>query len=224
MPVLKIYDQLLQFPLFQGMSHDDLEIVAGHIRFGFTKVPAGKRIVTAGDPCHQLLFVISGTVKIEQYADDGGLTVLEHMAAPYVIQQEAIFGYYQRYTRSVSAQTNVSLLTIDKEEVLRLLEDFLVFRLNMVNHCVTQMQKQSQQLWRTPSRTLRDRVIRFFVSHCSYPAGSKTFFILMERLALELNDSRLNVSRVLNQLQHDGLVELHRGRIVIPQLERLLMQ
>jgi hypothetical protein len=35
MPVLKIYDQLLQFPLFQGMSHDDLEIVAGHIRFGF---------------------------------------------------------------------------------------------------------------------------------------------------------------------------------------------
>lgn len=224
MPVLKIYDQLLQFPLFQGMSHDDLEIVAGHIRFGFTKVPAGKRIVIAGNPCNQLLFVISGTVKIEQYADDGGFSLQEHMAAPYVIQQEAIFGYYQRYTRTVLSQTNVSLLTIDKEEVLRLLEDFLVFRLNFVNHCATQMQKLSQQLWRTPAHTLRDRVIRFLVSHCSYPAGSKTFFILMERLALELNDSRLNISRVLNQLQHDGLVELHRGRIVIPQLERLLMQ
>jgi DNA-binding IscR family transcriptional regulator len=45
----------------------------------------------------------------------------------------------------------------------------------------------------------------------------------MEQLALELNDSRLNVSRVLNQLQRDGLVELHRGKIVVPQLERLLM-
>jgi DNA-binding transcriptional regulator YhcF (GntR family) len=31
------------------------------------------------------------------------------------------------------------------------------------------------------------------------------------------------VSRVLNQLQRDGLVELHRGKIVVPQLERLLM-
>ena len=45
----------------------------------------------------------------------------------------------------------------------------------------------------------------------------------MERLAEELNDSRLNVSRVLNRLQAEGLLELHRGRIDIPQLERLLM-
>ena len=119
MPVLKIYDQLLQFPLFQGMSHDDLEIVAGHIRFGFLKVSAGKRIVTAGDPCNQLYFVISGMVKVEHFADDGRFSVMEHMSAPYVIQQEAIFGYYQRYTRSVTAQTDVSLLTIDKEEMSR---------------------------------------------------------------------------------------------------------
>ena len=207
MPALRIYDQLLQFPLFQGMSHDDLEIVAGHIRFGFTKVSAGKRIVSAGDPCQQLLFVISGTVRVEQHADDGSFSVQEHMGAPYVIQQEAIFGYYQRYTRNVVAQSDVSLFTIDKEEVLQLLEDFLVFRLNMVNHCATQTQKLSQQLWRGAPQSF---------------AGSKTFFILMERLAQELNDSRLNVSRVLNQLQYEGLIELHRGRIIIPQLERLI--
>ena len=224
MPTLKIYDQLLQFPLFQGMSHDDLEIVAGHIRFGFMKVSAGKRIITAGDPCNQLYFIMSGTVKVERFSDDGRFSVQEHLSAPYVIQQEAIFGYYQRYTRSVSAQTDVSLLTIEKEEVLRLLEDFLVFRLNLVNHFATQTQKLSQQLWRKPPQSLREKVIRFLVAHCSYPAGSKTFFILMERLALELNDSRLNVSRVLNQLQYEGLVELHRGRVIIPQLERLLMK
>ena len=45
----------------------------------------------------------------------------------------------------------------------------------------------------------------------------------MTRLAEELNDSRLNVSRALNMLQGEGLLELHRGRIEIPQLERLLM-
>ena len=45
MPTLQIYDQLLQFPLFQGMSRDDLEIVAGHTRFGFTKMPAGKLVI-----------------------------------------------------------------------------------------------------------------------------------------------------------------------------------
>ena len=42
-------------------------------------------------------------------------------------------------------------------------------------------------------------------------------------LAEEMNDSRLNVSRVLNSLQAEGFIELHRGRIEIAQLERLLM-
>ena len=44
----------------------------------------------------------------------------------------------------------------------------------------------------------------------------------MTRLAEEVNDSRLNVSRVLNQMQKDGLLILSRGRIEVPQLERLL--
>ena len=44
----------------------------------------------------------------------------------------------------------------------------------------------------------------------------------MTRLAEEVNDSRLNVSRILNDMQHRGLIELSRGKIEVPQLERLL--
>lgn len=223
MAILKIYDHLLQFPLFQGMSRDDLEIVAGHTRFGFSKLTAGKKIVTDGEPCLKLYFLINGSVKVESSADDHSYTIVERMSAPYILQQEAIFGYHQRYTHTFTALTDVNVLTIDKEEVLRLLEDFLIFRLNMVNLFATQTQKLLQQPWRRCPCSLRERVIRFFIQHCTYPAGHKTLYILMERLAEELNDSRLNVSRVLNQLQSEGLLELHRGRIEIHQLERLMM-
>jgi DNA-binding GntR family transcriptional regulator len=45
----------------------------------------------------------------------------------------------------------------------------------------------------------------------------------MKQLANELNDSRLDVSKALNEMEEDGLLNLHRGRIEIPMLERLLM-
>jgi hypothetical protein len=45
----------------------------------------------------------------------------------------------------------------------------------------------------------------------------------MKRLAEEVNDSRLDVSGVLNEMQQEGLIVLYRGRIEIPMLERLLM-
>ena len=223
MALLQIYDRLLQFPLFQGMSRDDLEIVAGHTRFGFLKMTAGRQVIHAGDPCTHLYFLINGSLKVESFSDDGRYSVVEQMSSPYILQQESIFGYYQRYTHNFYALTDGNFLMLDKEEVVRLSEDFLVFRLNLMNHLATQAQKLIQAQWRRSPQSLQERVVRFFFLHTLYPAGPKTFHILMERLAEEVNDSRLNVSRVLNRLQTMGLLELHRGRIEIPQVERLLM-
>ena len=222
MALLQIFDKLLQFPLFQGMSRDDLEIVAGHTRFGFQKQSAGKTVVKSGDTCNQLYFLINGSLKVRSFADDYGYLVEEQISAPYILQLESIFGYYQRYTRDFVAQTDVNFLTLDKEEVVRLTEDFLVFRLNMVNHFATQTQKQMRQVWSRAPQSLEDRLVRFFTQHCLYPAGHKVFNILMTRLAEEVNDSRLNVSRILNDMQYRGLIVLSRGKIEIPQLEHLL--
>lgn len=222
MAALQLLDKLLQFPLFQGMSRDDLEIVAGHTRFGFLKQSAGKSIAKSGDACTQLHFLINGSIKVRTYADDYSYSVEEQMVAPHILQLESIFGYYQHYTHDFIAQSDVNFITIDKEEVVRLTEDFLVFRLNIMNHLATLAQKQMRLVWSRPPLSLEARVIRFLVQHSIYPAGHKVFNILMTRLAVEVNDSRLNVSRVLNEMQYQGLISLSRGKIDVPQLERLL--
>lgn len=50
----------------------------------------------------------------------------------------------------------------------------------------------------------------------------KLLKIKMEDLATIVNDTRNNVSKVLNDMQDRGLVELHRGEIAIPAAENLL--
>ena len=207
MAALQLLDKLLQFPLFLGMSRDDLEIIAGHTRFGFLKLEAGKTVVKSGDNCNQLHFLINGNLRVRTYSDDYGYSVEEQMQAPNILQLESVFGYYQRYTHDFIAQTDVNFITIDKEEVMRL---------------ATMTQKKMRQVWSRPPQSLEERVIRFLVQHTTYPAGHKVFNILMTRLADEVNDSRLNVSRVLNEMQHKGVISLGRGKIEIPQLERLL--
>ncbi len=220
---MEIYDRLLQFTLFQGMSHADLMQVAGHTKFDFTKMPAGKRLVREGEPCTHLIFLTSGTLSIDTPSDDHSYHVVEQVSAPYVIQPEHLFGASQRYTSAFRTSTPCNLITLDKQEVLLLLETQLVFRLNMLNQATTETQRLRHNFWRQAPHSLRERIIRFFFSHCIYPAGSKTFYILMNQLAAEVNDSRLDVSRALNEMQDEGLIALHRGRIEISIIERLLM-
>ena len=223
MASLQIYEKLLLFPLFQGMSRDDLELVAGHTRFGFLKIDADSTVVAEGDDCVQMYFLINGILRVETKADDRGYTVIEQLEAPVILQPEVVFGYTQRYTHTYIVQTDANFITVGKDEVLRLSEDFLVFRLNLLNMFATHTQKTSRLLWQHVPDTLEDRIVRFFAQHCIYPAGPKVFHILMNRLADELNDSRLNVSRALNALQREGKIILRRGRVEIPQMERLLM-
>ena len=220
---MEIYDRLLQFTLFQGMSHADLMQVAGHTKFGFSKLAAGKRLVKDGDACTHLIFLTSGTLTVETQSIDHGCRVIEQVLAPYIIQPYHLFGISQRYTSTFKTLTDCSLITLDKQEVLLLLETQLVFRLNMLNIMATEGQRLRLQQWRQAPRTLRERITRFLFSRCLYPAGPKTFYILMNQIAADLNDSRLNISHALNDMQVDGLLTLHRGRIEIPMLERLLM-
>ncbi len=220
---MTIYDQLLSFTLFQGMSHADLMEVVGHTKFGFFKETANKRVVKDGDPCTHLIFLTHGTLRCETSSDDHSCTVIEHLNAPYVLQPEYIFGLSQRYTSTFKTETPCNFITIDKQEVMLLLETQLVFRLNLLNVMSTETQHLRHLSWRSAPKTLRERIIRYFFAHCNYPAGPKTFLVLMQQIADELNDSRLDISRELNQLQTDELLTLHRGRIEIAMLERLLM-
>ena len=220
---MEIYDQLLRFSLFQGMSHADLMEVVTHTKLGFLKLSTGKYLVKEGDSCTHLSFLTHGSLLCETVSDDGACKVVEYIKAPYIVQPDRLFGLSQRYTSTFKAHSHCNFITIDKQEVLLLLETQLVFRLNLLNIMATESQRLHRSAWRSAPANLRERLVRYFFSRCNYPAGAKTFYVLMKQIANDVNDSRLDVSRALNDMQRDQQLTLHRGRIEIPLLERLLM-
>ena len=219
---LNIYDRLLLLPLFQGMNSTDLDIVAGQTKFGFQHHDQGKMIISEGDVCDHLCFLMKGTLEVTSSAYDHGYSFSEFIQAPDILQPEHIFGLNQRYTRSFKTVTPCNMMTLDKSEVMRLTDEFLVFRLNLLNIISTQSQRQQRRLWHTPPQNLKQRIARFFESHCLKPTGPKTIRIKMTRLAEELNDSRLDISNALHEMKEQGLLVLKRGCIEIPDLRLLL--
>lgn len=219
---LQLFDQLLQFPLFLGMSRDDLNQIAAHTKFDFVKEDAGSVLISADDSCTGLCLLLTGKVSVDTRSDDGSYLLTEQLSAPVILQPEALFGYNQRYTHTFKALSAVALLRIERSEVVRLTETFLIFRINLLNLLSTQAQKLLHQPWRRCPQNLDERIIRFIAQRCIHPAGPKTLQILMNQLAAEVGDSRLDVSHALNRLNRDGLIRLRRGRIEIPQMELLL--
>ena len=81
---------------------------------------------------------------------------------------------------------------------------------------------QSYAIWNYTPSSIKGRIIQFIGMRCNSINGSKMVQIKMERLAGILCETRLNVSKALNELQDEGYIELHRKEIVVPSLKRMI--
>ena len=219
--MLQLYDKLLELPLFIGISTDELSDIVRQTKFSFHKLAADKSLVSKEEKCTQLFFLMSGTLRVVSHADSHRYRIEEELSSPAVIQPEHFFGLMQRYTKDFTAQTNCSLLSLDKSEVLRLLDNYLIFRLNLLNCISMQAQRMGRIPWRQQSNDIRQQFVSFLRLRCLTQAGHKVLRIKMEDLAHELHQSRLNISRMLNDLQCEGLLTISRGIVTVPQLEKL---
>ena len=219
---MTIYERMLSLPLFQGMNKDDLTHLAGHTKFDFCRVEAGKVLVKDGEACTFLCFLMKGMLRVSSEADDHSFMLVEELKAPAILQPERIFGLYQRFSHTFTTTTPCNCLFIQKSDVVRIAEENAIFRINLLNMISTQSQRLCRNLWHQQPDSLQERIVRFIESRSLYPAGHKSLHIKMTRLAHELNDSRLDISRALNAMQDAGLLALHRGCIEIPALERLI--
>lgn len=219
---MTIYAKLLRLPFFQGIDRDELEAMASKIRFDFQKYDEGAWIARENDRCATLTLVMTGSVEAEAISADHSYSLRELIDAPCAIEPERIFGLQQHLARGYRATTPCNVLRLQKDDVLRLCAQSLVFELNVLNTISTSSQRAGSAFWRTPPTTI-PRKIATFVAHRSLrPAGPKTLSIRLTDLGSAIGESRLNVSRSLHVLEAQGLVALARQTIIIHRLEQLL--
>ena len=146
----------------------------------------------------------------------------ESYEAPYLVEPQAMFGMYTHYVSSYTAEETTDSVSISKIFVSSELFKYEIFRLNYINIISNRTQTLRSRLWTPYEGDTGDRIVHFIANRVERPYGKKQLKIKMEDLARIVNDTRLNVSHALNAMQDNGLVELHRGEIIIPRLEDLI--
>lgn len=211
MKTLHIYDKLLQFALFQGLSKADLGALVTHTRMGFHKYAEGDTIARAQTTCDRLFFLVDGRVEVVTSSHNGSYAVVETAAAPLLFEPEALFGVSPHYASLYRALAPCSVIVIGKDEIYKLLERFTIFRINYLNLLSALIQKRHARCWRSHGDSIDSRILDFVHNHCRFPVGSKRIIVKMVRLAQEMGCSRLELSRALHRLQDQGCVRLFRG-------------
>lgn len=216
-----IFDTLLQLPLFQGLAMEDFTSILEKVKLHFAKQKAGEILAQESMPCDKLIFILNGSVAMTTTSTDRLYSLTEYFEAPYLIEPQSLFGLYTTYSAKYTATTPVNSISIDKTSILNDLLKYDIFRLNYLNIVSSQLQLLNRSTWGNTPDNVETRISYFIRTHLKRLQGSKSLKIKMEDLATIVNDTRNGVSKALNSMQDKGLLELHRGEIVIPAAEKL---
>lgn len=218
---ITMYDKLLQLPLFQGMCTEDFTNILEKVKLHFHKYAPGKTLISKNEKCNQLVFILSGQVQCETSDKSETYTLVEECDSPNVIEPHSLFGMNTHYTATYRAIDEVQTVSIDKSYILSQLTRYEIFNLNLLNILSNRAQVAYSKLWETNSGGTCGKIIHFLQSRCSTLMGEKKLYIRMDDLAALIDDTRINVSRTLNQLQKDDLVKLSRKCILFKDLNLL---
>ena len=217
-----MYHMLMRLPLFQGMNREDLFRVLEQTTFHFRRIEEGKTIYHQGEPCSELTFLMNGTLVADTQATYANLSFTERLSTYMPIEPQSLFGRRPNYKSNYVAQSEVSLLSISKQQVYHLFETYEIFRINLLNILCSKVENLHERLWSIAPHDLEGRMVLFVQSLCATPRGTKVLRCKMEDLAALLDETRLNVSRILNKWCGEGLIEMHRKEFVIHDMADLL--
>ena len=216
-----MYDNLLQLPLFQGMRKEDFTTILERVKFHFISYKPNETIIRQGTRCDQLFFLLNGSILAHTADKEHNYALSEVFKAPYIIEPYSLFGMDTCFKATYQANEEAKLLSIDKSFVYNELNNHEIFRLNYLNILSSRYQAASQRLWNGHIGTLEEKFASFLLNRCQRPDGEKYLQITMEDLGNLINETRINVSRMLNDLQQKGLLQLKRKEIYIPALDKL---
>ena len=216
-----MYDNLLQLPLFQGLCKDDFTTLIEKVKLHFITCKEGETIAAQDEICNRLLFILDGEVTVKRTDKEHHYSLTEQLDAPHIIELYSMFGMYPTFKATYKAKTEVKLLSINKPYIYNELHKYEIVRINFLNLLSNTCQSAHRKLWNSHSGTMEAKIAHFLTNRCLKPQGEKVLHITMEDLGNLIDETRMNVSRLLNELQQNELLQLRRKEIYIPSLEKL---
>ncbi|MBA4407792.1 MAG: Crp/Fnr family transcriptional regulator [Bacteroidota bacterium] len=212
---------LCQSPIFRGISPDDLRELFSRILYQVKTYQKNDLITIGGEICDRLLIIQQGSVKAEMTDYSGKTIKIEDLAAPWPLATAFLFGKENRFPVTVSATSEVEMVSIPKPEFVKLLQMNSLILNNYLNTISSRAQFLSQKLKFLSFKTIRQKIAHFLLEKAGDRLQTVEIMQTQGQLAEMFGVTRPSLARTLSEMSQEGLIEIDRRTIKIPDKNRM---
>ncbi len=220
-----MYEILKGLPLFHGATTERISDIVGKAKFHFLKYLAGERIVTSGEPCSHVKFIISGSVRSTIANTSDRFKVAQTLEAPAVISPDFLFGRATSYPCTVNAISDTSILQISKNDYITILNRDHIFLYNYLNMLSLNAQKSVEGILALSSGNLEERIAFWIVALTQYNGTNITVSCRQRDLYSLFGVQRTSFISTLESMKQRGLIDYNQNEISVisrPELVKMI--
>lgn len=208
-----MYKILMELPLFKGVSRSRISAIVEKAKFHFLKYLPGETLITAGDPCTHIKFIISGSVRSEAVNASGRFRIAQTLKAPGVIAPDFLFGRITSYPSTVTAIEPTGILQISKNEYVTMLQSDEVFLFNFLNLISMNAQKGVDGILSLTNGSLEERISYWVVALTQRAGTDITLSCRTKDLYTLFGVQRSSFIATLDAMRDRGLLEYDNQEI-----------
>ena len=142
-----MYDLLMQLPIFQGISVEQMTHILEVIPFDFKTYKSGEVIISGGDDCPGTTFLLSGRVCLQTPVFNHRVLLTQMFDAPYTFSLHHLFGADTQVRSTMTAAAEkTGVMILKKKDFLRILHENEITLINVLNMLCTRAQKQHKAI------------------------------------------------------------------------------
>ena len=215
----RFLDVLMGLDLFRSFPREELKRIIDASGFEIKEYQKGQIIHLENAVCQSMDIVIEGKVAIQKIDEEGNVLTINVFSAPEIIGAHLIFSINNIYPMTVVAEAEVVIMRLNRKLIIELGQfdpDFMVALLQVISDRIIILADKIKII---SHNTIREQVIAYltYEYHLQKSRVIKLNYSKKE-LAERLGVQRTSLSRELNKMRRDGLIDYNTKTITLKEL------
>lgn len=209
-------DILQHIDLFKGLTSQNIEDLLTKESYYIEDYKKRSVIYFQKEKCITLDIVLKGVVSIEGIDDKGNYITISDFTAGNVIGENLLFCHKNFYPMTIIGKTDVTIIHLKKDLILKLCQSNATFLINFLESLSDKTLILADRIRRLSFKSLRKSIIDFLIYE-SYAQNSNKvkLGVTKKNLAEKFGVQRTSLSRELNKMREEGLIEYDAYSITI---------
>lgn len=216
-------DLMITLPLFQTFTRDGLRSWLNLYHYNIQNFSSGSIIFNEGEECRSIFIVLEGRVLIQKIDSSGRYFNVGEAAVGEMMGSNVLFSDQTTYPLSTTAITDVTLLSLPRELVIKLCQVNVHFLESLLKISSGKAFMLTRRLNEVTVQTLKQNIARFLLEAASQQGSASIRLPFTKKVwADQLGVQRPSLQRELKRLEELQAIRVNRDQISILDEEKLL--